>query len=148
MLCPNLSPQTNYIARNRIATELYQKLGFQPKSFNRRLNSEFQLKSFNQAQRCTRQLSMIPTNKSDPKNLRIEGTRCARKSNENSSKKTLLFIARSRRRRSPGLPDAIPAIPPRVRRHQSFSTRPDPVSACRSSGLCFMAQPSKRTVLL
>jgi hypothetical protein len=31
---------------------------------------------------------MIPTNKSEPKHLRIEGTRCARKSNENSSKKT------------------------------------------------------------
>jgi hypothetical protein len=31
---------------------------------------------------------MIPTNKSEPKQLRIEGTRRARKSNENSSKKT------------------------------------------------------------
>jgi hypothetical protein len=31
---------------------------------------------------------MIPTNKSEPKHLRIEGTRRARKSNENSSKKT------------------------------------------------------------
>ena len=31
---------------------------------------------------------MIPTNKSEPKHLRIEETRCARKSNENSSKKT------------------------------------------------------------
>jgi hypothetical protein len=29
---------------------------------------------------------MIPTNKSEPERLRIEGTRCARKSNENSSK--------------------------------------------------------------
>jgi hypothetical protein len=31
---------------------------------------------------------MIPTNKSKPKHLRIEGTSHARKSNENSSKKT------------------------------------------------------------
>jgi hypothetical protein len=31
---------------------------------------------------------MIPTNKSDPKYLRIEGTSRARKTNENSSKKT------------------------------------------------------------
>jgi hypothetical protein len=31
---------------------------------------------------------MIPTNKSEPKHLRIGGTRRARKSNENSSKKT------------------------------------------------------------
>jgi hypothetical protein len=31
---------------------------------------------------------MILTNKSEPKHLRIEGTRCARKSNKNSSKKT------------------------------------------------------------
>jgi hypothetical protein len=31
---------------------------------------------------------MIPTNKSEPKHLRIEGTSCARKSKENSSKKT------------------------------------------------------------
>jgi hypothetical protein len=30
---------------------------------------------------------MIPTNKSEPKHLRIEGTSHARKSNENSSKK-------------------------------------------------------------
>jgi hypothetical protein len=29
---------------------------------------------------------MIPTNKSEPKHLRIEGTRHARKSNENCSK--------------------------------------------------------------
>jgi hypothetical protein len=29
---------------------------------------------------------MIPTNKSEPKHLIIKGTRCARKSNENSSK--------------------------------------------------------------
>jgi hypothetical protein len=32
---------------------------------------------------------MIPTNKSKPKHLRIEGTRRAQKSNENSSKKTI-----------------------------------------------------------
>jgi hypothetical protein len=31
---------------------------------------------------------MIPTNKSKPKHLRIEGTSRARKTNENSSKKT------------------------------------------------------------
>jgi hypothetical protein len=31
---------------------------------------------------------MTPTNKSEPKHLRIEGTKRARKSNENSSKKT------------------------------------------------------------
>jgi hypothetical protein len=31
---------------------------------------------------------MIPTNKSEPKHLRIEGTRRARKSNENNSIKT------------------------------------------------------------
>jgi hypothetical protein len=30
----------------------------------------------------------MPTNKSEPKHLRIEGTRHAQKSNENSSKKT------------------------------------------------------------
>jgi hypothetical protein len=30
---------------------------------------------------------MIPTNKSEPKNLKIEGTRCAQKSNKNSSKR-------------------------------------------------------------
>jgi hypothetical protein len=29
---------------------------------------------------------MIPINKSEPKHLRIEGTRCTRKSNKNSSK--------------------------------------------------------------
>jgi hypothetical protein len=31
---------------------------------------------------------MIPTNKFEPKHRKIEGTRCAQKSNENSSKKT------------------------------------------------------------
>jgi hypothetical protein len=41
-----------------------------------------------QAQRCTRQLSMIPTNKFEPKQLRIKGTSRARKTDENSSKKT------------------------------------------------------------
>jgi hypothetical protein len=41
-----------------------------------------------QAKRCTRQLSMIPTNKSEPKHLKIEGTSCARKTDKNSSKKT------------------------------------------------------------
>jgi hypothetical protein len=41
-----------------------------------------------QAQRCTRQLSIIPTNKFEPKHLRIKGTSRARKSNENSSKMT------------------------------------------------------------
>jgi hypothetical protein len=62
------------------------KLGFQPKSFNRRPNSEFG--DQDQAQRCTKQLSMIPTNKSEPKHLIIKGTSCARKTDENSSKKT------------------------------------------------------------
>jgi hypothetical protein len=41
-----------------------------------------------QAQGCTRQLSMIATNKSEPKHLRIEGTSRARKNQENSPKKT------------------------------------------------------------
>jgi hypothetical protein len=31
---------------------------------------------------------MVPTNKSEPKHLRIEGTRCAQKSYKNSLKKT------------------------------------------------------------
>jgi hypothetical protein len=42
----------------------------------------------NQAQRCTKQLSMIPTNKSEPKHHKIEGIIHARKTDENSSKKT------------------------------------------------------------
>jgi ribosomal protein L27 len=46
------------------------------------------LEGQDQAQRCTRKLSMIPTNKSEPKHLRIEGTSYARKTDENSSKKT------------------------------------------------------------
>jgi hypothetical protein len=41
-----------------------------------------------QAQRCTKQLSIIPTNKSEPKHLRIEETSRARKTDKNSSKKT------------------------------------------------------------
>jgi hypothetical protein len=41
-----------------------------------------------QAQRCTKQLCMIPTNKSEPKHLRNEGISRARKTDENSSKKT------------------------------------------------------------
>jgi hypothetical protein len=41
-----------------------------------------------QAQRCTKQLSMNPTNKSEPKHFRIEGTSRARKTDENSSKNT------------------------------------------------------------
>jgi hypothetical protein len=41
-----------------------------------------------QAQRCTRQLSMIPTNKFEPKRLRIKGKTRARKTDKNSSKKT------------------------------------------------------------
>jgi hypothetical protein len=45
------------------------------------------LRGHDQAQKCTRQLCMIPTNKSESKHLRIEGTSRARKSNENSSKK-------------------------------------------------------------
>jgi hypothetical protein len=46
------------------------------------------MRGHDQTQRCTRQLSIIPTNKSEPKHLRIEGTRRTRKSNENSSKRT------------------------------------------------------------
>jgi hypothetical protein len=56
----------------------------------------------------------------------------------------LLFIARPRHHRRPHPPDASPAIPPRVRRHRSFSVRPDPVSARRASGLGFVAQPSNQ----
>jgi hypothetical protein len=41
-----------------------------------------------QAQRCTKQLSIIPTNKSEPKHHRIEGISRTRKTDENSSKKT------------------------------------------------------------
>jgi hypothetical protein len=40
-----------------------------------------------QAQRCTKQQSRIPTNKFEPKHLKIEGTSRARKTDENSSKK-------------------------------------------------------------
>jgi hypothetical protein len=40
-----------------------------------------------QAQRWTKQVSMIPTNKSEPKHFGIEGTSHAQKTNENSSKK-------------------------------------------------------------
>jgi hypothetical protein len=58
---------------------------------NRNLSIEGRTQSFgdqDQAQRCTRQLSMIPTNKSESKNLQTEGTSRARKTDENSSKKT------------------------------------------------------------
>jgi hypothetical protein len=41
-----------------------------------------------QAQICTKQLSMIPIKKSELKHLRIKGTSRARKTDENSSKKT------------------------------------------------------------
>jgi hypothetical protein len=41
-----------------------------------------------QAQRCTGQLSLIPTNKFEPKHLRIKGTSRTRKTDKNSSKKT------------------------------------------------------------
>jgi hypothetical protein len=46
------------------------------------------IKEMSQAQRCTKQLSMIPTNESGPKHLRIKGTIFARKTDENSSKKS------------------------------------------------------------
>jgi hypothetical protein len=49
--------------------------------------------------------------------------------------------------RSSRPPDTSPVIPPRVRRHRSFSARPDPVSARRASSLGFVAQPSNPTVL-
>jgi hypothetical protein len=39
-----------------------------------------------------------------------------------------------------------PCDPARVRRHRSFSARPDPVSARRAFGLGFVAHPSNRTV--
>jgi hypothetical protein len=62
------------------------KQGFQLKSL---IGGQIRsLMGHDQAQRCTRQLSMIPTNKSKPKHLKIEGTSRAQKSNENSSKKT------------------------------------------------------------
>jgi hypothetical protein len=93
----NLSPRTNQISGKRITTELYQKLGFQPKSsIGGRIEM---LRGHDQAQRCTRQLSMIPTNKSEPKHLRIEATSHTQKSNENSSKKDKK-ITRATRRRS------------------------------------------------
>jgi hypothetical protein len=41
-----------------------------------------------QAQRCTKQLSMFPTNISESKHLKIEGTSRARKIDENSPEKT------------------------------------------------------------
>jgi hypothetical protein len=53
----------------------------------------------------------------------------------------LIFIAQPLNRHRPRPPDASPAIPPRVRQHQSFSARPDPVSARRASSLGFVAQP-------
>jgi hypothetical protein len=59
----------------------------------------------------------------------------------------LLLIARPRLRRSPRPLDACPAISQRVRRHRSFSVRPDPVSVHRASGLGFVAQPNNPTVL-
>jgi hypothetical protein len=46
------------------------------------------LEDQDQAQRGTRQLSMILTNKFKPTHLRIKGTSRARKTDENSSKKT------------------------------------------------------------
>jgi hypothetical protein len=54
----------------------------------------------------------------------------------------LLFIARPRLHRSLRPPDASPVIPPRARRHRSFSVRPHPVSAHRASDLGFVVQPS------
>jgi hypothetical protein len=43
-----------------------------------------------QARRCTRQLSMIPTNKSEPKHLRIEGTSRTQKTDEKTRKSNKL----------------------------------------------------------
>jgi hypothetical protein len=54
----------------------------------------------------------------------------------------LLFITQPRLHRSLRPPDTDPAIPPRARRHRSFSARPDPVSARRASSLGFVVQPS------
>jgi hypothetical protein len=59
----------------------------------------------------------------------------------------LVFIVWPRRRRSPCPPNASPAIPPHVRRHRSFSARPDPVSARWASVLGFVAQPNNPTIL-
>jgi hypothetical protein len=59
----------------------------------------------------------------------------------------LLFIARLRLRCSPRPPDASHAIPPRVRRHWSFSVCSDLIFARWVSGLGFVAQPSNPTVL-
>jgi hypothetical protein len=59
----------------------------------------------------------------------------------------LIIVARPRHRRRPRPPDASPTIPPRVRKHRSFSARSDPVSARWASNLCFVAKPSNPTVL-
>jgi hypothetical protein len=48
----------------------------------------WRLRGHDQAQRCTRQLSIIPYIKSEPKHLRIKGTSHTRKSNKKISKKT------------------------------------------------------------
>jgi hypothetical protein len=82
----NLSLKPNEWRGIEILPNSSTKLGFQPKSFNWRQNSEFG--DQDQTQRCMKQLSMIPTNKSKPKHLRIEGTSRARKTDENSLKKT------------------------------------------------------------
>jgi hypothetical protein len=59
----------------------------------------------------------------------------------------LLFITWPLLCCGPRPPDTGPAISSRVHRHQSFSARPNPVSARRASGLGFVAQPSNPTVL-
>jgi hypothetical protein len=63
-----------------------KKLGFQPESFNRRPNPE--IEGSWSSTKIHKASIHDPTNKSEPKHPRIEGTRRERKSNENSSKKT------------------------------------------------------------
>jgi hypothetical protein len=75
---------------NREESRFYRD---QPKSFGSNWNPSIrgQIRSLSgqdQAQRCTRHLSIIPIKKAEPKHLRIEGTIHTRKSNENSLKKT------------------------------------------------------------
>jgi hypothetical protein len=59
----------------------------------------------------------------------------------------LIFITRPRRRCRTRPPNASLMILSRVRWHRCFSVRPDPFSACKASGLGFVAQPSNPTVL-
>jgi hypothetical protein len=82
-----------------------------------------------QAQRCTRQLSMIPTNKSEPKHLRIEGTSCARKTDKNSSKK-----ARKSNELQPG----------NQRNHESFHSLGGQILYKRSKNLTLWSKENEK----